>query len=409
MKIIYLHQYFTTPENSGGIRSYQFAKRLVAEGHQVDVITSSAFLKKNGLNNFFFIKKKNIGGITTHVINVPYSNKMNFVSRATSFLLFSIISSVYILTLKKRDLIFATSTPITIGIPALIGKRFLRIPMVFEVRDLWPDIPIKLGFITNRIAIKLLYLLESKIYDSAEKIIALSDGMKKGIEHKGVEEEKIVVIPNGCDIEEFKNSPTNHSELADFKINSSTKIGIYAGTLGKVNDIPYIIKLASALKKAKINIVLLIIGNGSEKQKVIRMATDLNLRSNIAFLDSKPKDQLIALLKACDFCISTTMNKTCLFDNSANKFFDSLAAGKPIIINYGGWQKDIIKQEKIGVVINNDFDASANLISDFIQESTSNNIETKILRFAARNYSRDELYKKLTTKVLFPGSGAKKL
>ena len=136
MKIIYLHQYFNTNEMPGSTRSFELSKRLVENGHKVYLITSKRDdyqLQKNGWT------KEN--GIDVYWTPVSYSNKMGFLRRIFSFLLFSIKSLKVTLSIDA-DIIYATSTPLTIAIPAIIYSRIKAKPMIFGVRDLWPEIPI---------------------------------------------------------------------------------------------------------------------------------------------------------------------------------------------------------------------------------------------------------------------------
>lgn len=399
MKILYLHQYFATPRNSGGIRSYQFSRRLVESGHRVDVITSSAFLKDEIDTNFFILKKVVIDGINIHIINVPYSNKMRFFFRLLAFILFASISSIYILKFRYINLIYATSTPLSIGIPALIGSKLLRKKLIFEIRDMWPDIPISLGIISNKILISTLYYFENLIYKSSTKIVALSPGMKKSIIEKGVSSEKIITIPNGCDLEDFKLvSPT--SNLEKYKLNKETKICLYAGTLGKVNDIPYIIKLAAEFERQKLNLIIIIIGDGSEKNHALSLSKQLNLTYSVKFLSPLSKEKLIPYIKAVDACISTTVNNKSLYDNSANKFFDSLAAGKPIFINYKGWQKNMIEESDLGLTLSRGIVEDAKEIDSFFSNRNLSELENKILDFAQKEFSRDILFKRLLEEAI---------
>ncbi|MGI6776573.1 MAG: glycosyltransferase [Acetivibrionales bacterium] len=155
MHILYLHQYFTTPWISGGTRSYDFARRWVDKGHKVTVLTSSAFIggscSRNSNKGINFIK---IDGLDVVVINVTYSQHMPYLRRVMAFLLFMICASVYLLKKNDFDLVFATSTPLTIAIPALVARLRNKVPFIFEVRDLWPEYPADFGIIKNRPAIK---------------------------------------------------------------------------------------------------------------------------------------------------------------------------------------------------------------------------------------------------------------
>jgi UDP-N-acetylglucosamine:LPS N-acetylglucosamine transferase len=141
MKIIYLHQYFNTPTMVGSTRSYEMARRLVAYGHEVHMITS--WREDDGRKNWF---KTEENGINVHWLPVPYSNEMGFYERIKAFVKFALGSAKKAIELKG-DIVFATSTPLTIAVPGIIASKINRIPMVFEVRDLWPEVPVALGIL----------------------------------------------------------------------------------------------------------------------------------------------------------------------------------------------------------------------------------------------------------------------
>ena len=183
MKLIYLHQYFATPESNAGTRSYEMAKRFVANGHEVTFVTSSAYLSSN-----YTLKQGwnylEIEGIKLHILHLPYSNRDSFIKRIWTFLQFSIKSTTKVMHLKA-DVLFATSTPLTIAIPGLIYSKIKKVPMVFEVRDLWPELPIAIGAIKNPIIIKLAKWLESYTYKNSKRLVGLSPGMCDGIIKQG--------------------------------------------------------------------------------------------------------------------------------------------------------------------------------------------------------------------------------
>lgn len=393
MKIIYLHQYFTTPEHSGGVRSYEFAKRLVASGHQVDIITSTAFFPTKKQPKEIFVSRRNIDGINVHVIRINYDNKMPFYRRIISFLGFMVIASIYALRFRKSHLIYATSTPLTIGIPALIIKCIFSIPIIFEVRDMWPDVPIAMGLIKNKLIITALHKFEILMYNSSVKIVALSEGMASEIIKKGIEQEKVSIIPNACDIKEFSAAKT--ISLDKFRDNKDTKICLYAGTFGIVNNLNYLIDIASEIKKEGYNIKIILMGDGMEKNKIIQRIRAKKITNIIFTMSQVSKKELISYIVSVDCCISTVLNIPVLYNNSANKFFDSLAAGRPIIINHEGWQADTIRKNNLGLVLNRDFSESAKNLNFFLHNNTKEVLETEIKKFAADNYSRDLLFDKL--------------
>jgi len=182
MKIIYLHQYFNTPEMSGGVRSYDIAKHLVDNDHTVEMVTTNRSSSNSG-----DWKISNEDGINVHWLSLFYSNKLSYFKRLLAFFSFAYHAAKKGSKLQG-DVIFATSTPLTIAIPALYISWKKSIPMVFEVRDLWPDVPIAVGAIKNPIVKYLAKLLESYTYKKSKAVIALSDGMKDGVIKAGCEE-----------------------------------------------------------------------------------------------------------------------------------------------------------------------------------------------------------------------------
>lgn len=401
MKILYLHQYFTTPNYCGGIRSYQFAKRLVESGHSVDMVTSTAFFPVPRRHRFQLISKHEIDGIKVHAIHIGYGNNMSFMRRAIAFLLFMLVSSVYTLSFKKRDLVLASSTPLTIAVPALAVKWIHGIPLVFEVRDLWPDVPIAMGIIKNKWAKGFLLWFEMLVYRHSRKIVALSTGMQEVLVAKGVSAEKIVVVPNACDMAEFERDRPCPRELAVLKQGADTKLCLYAGTFGHVNNLSYLLDLAAEIKKNKAAIKFVLIGSGAEREMLLQRVCHEGLDKHVVIYEPVSKEALIDYIKSVDACISVVQDISALFNNSANKFFDALAAGKPIIINHGGWQADVIEKYQLGIVLNRDVQGSASRLANFLFGGGVRTAE-EILTFARENYSREVLYERFYSFAIRP-------
>ncbi len=315
------------------------------------MITSSAFFP----DNYNFQTRENIylDGIELLVCNVKYNNSMNFNRRVFAFIEFIFKSVALTLKTKNTDLIFATSTPLTIIIPAFIISIIRNNPIIFEVRDLWPELPIAVGAIKNPILKFLTYKLEKFAYIISKRIIALSPGMKDSIEKKGVNKSKISIVPNGCDIDLFQRHDfININEIITENKILTKPIVLYAGTFGVINDLNYIIELANESLKLSLDINFLLCGDGLEKDHIIRRAKKTNtLNKNLWILDSIPKTSVPTLMNIATVSISVFKNIPEMQNNSANKFFDSIAAGKPIIINYKGWQAKLIESAGIGLVL----------------------------------------------------------
>lgn len=397
MKILYLHQYFTTPSYYGGVRSYEFAKRLVQKGNAVDLVTSTAFYPVEKKAWWHLLSKEEIDGVHLHIIHVSYSNEMSFLRRALSFLLFILVSSLYILAIKKRDVLLASSTPLTIAVPALVYCFVKRVPLVFEVRDLWPDVPVAMNIIKNKYIIKLLFLFEEKVYAYSTKIIALSSGIAEEIIKKGVVPEKLIVVPNACDISAFACEYEQPGVIKKLKAENGAKVCVYAGTFGYVNGLDYILDIA-AVQEGNNNIKFLLIGAGAEKRRLERRIIEECLDDRVFILDSMSKEQVIAYIQHADACFSTVKNIPALYNNSANKFFDALAAGKPIIINHLGWQAKVIEENKLGLVLNQDIRTSAERLKGYLANEC---VSSKVIHdYAMNHYSRDVLFERFYNEAI---------
>lgn len=348
MKIIYLHQYFKFPNESGGTRSFDLATGFINHGYKIEVLalTSNTLFKNNKRWNK--IEKK---GLVVHYIFLPYDNKMNFFKRALVFFQFLYFSTLKLLSLDG-DLVIATSTPLTVGIPSLIKKWLHKTPYIFEIRDVWPEAVIAIGAIKNKILQKLLFFLEHLIYKNAEALVPLSTDMQKSIisRYPKLIRKQIIVIENISEINRFQNTYNKNISMVEKIIGYKPRFTIlYAGTFGFVNGINYVLEFAEKLFYVDPSIIFILIGEGIEKQKLIDQALERRiLNKNVYILDSIPKNNLPQLYFESDMGSSFVIPIKELWSNSANKFFDTLAAGKPILINYGGWQKEIIHKENIG-------------------------------------------------------------
>jgi glycosyltransferase involved in cell wall biosynthesis len=351
VRILYLHQYFATPAQSGGTRSFEMARRLVAAGHEVNLLTTSAMLGSGWAPGRGW-HVHDIEGIRLHVTASEYSNMQPFRRRLSAFFRFAWQAARRMEHLAA-DLIFASSTPLTVGIPAVIGARRQDVPMVFEVRDLWPEIPIAIGALRNRFAIAAARALESWVYRHAVRIVALSPGMAEGIAARGYPRDRIAVIPNAADLGIFAVDRKRREEVRHrYPWLGERPLVLYAGTIGIINAVEYMVRLAADAAERAPDIRFLIIGEGNRGEAVAELAGRLGvLDRNLFILPPMPKLEVAAFVAAADISLSLVAPIEPLWRNSANKLFDAMAAGTAIAINYGGWQAEIIRGAGAGIVL----------------------------------------------------------
>lgn len=347
MRVLYFHQHFCTPRGGGGIRSYAMARELLSRGHRVTMVCGSNARGGPGLTGPFRrgIRRGQVDGIDVVEIDLAYSNAHGYARRALTFARFA-LRSIAIALVEKYDLVFATSTPLTAGIPGVFARWLRRKPFVFEVRDLWPELPREMGIIKNRYVLAAMSALEYVSYHSATRLVGLSPGIAAGIERRGINPGRIRMIPNGCDLEIFggDDSPWRPDEISDEKL-----LAVFAGAHGPANGLGAVLDAARVLKqRGRDDIALLLIGDGVDKPALQQRAAAEGLQ-NVFFHDLVPKAKLARLMSATDIGMQILANVPAFYyGTSPNKFFDYLAAGLPVLNNYPGWLANLLRDSSCG-------------------------------------------------------------
>lgn len=365
MKILYLHQYFASPEESGSTRSYEMARRLVERGHHVDLVTTDwRGTFANGSQAGFALR--NIDGIAVHTRRIPYQNEMPFRERMRAFLRFAVAARRYGTSLEY-DVVFASSTPLTVALPGMYLARRRNVPFVFEVRDLWPDIPIAVGALKSRLAIAAARWLEHRAYSRARAVVVLSPDMRSALLSRGIPEQKLHVIPNGCDLDLFA---PDEALLPDASRNRPYPIILYAGAIGLINNVSYLAQIAGALHSQLPAARFTVFGSGAYEETLRRDAAALGVLDETFFIyPPVPKNEVPRVFADADVSMSLFADVPGMSANSANKFFDALASGTAVAINYGGWQADLIRTHEAGIVLPPDNAvAAAEQLAEFLSD-----------------------------------------
>ena len=350
MKILYFHQHFSTPKGSAGIRSYAMAQALIRNGHQVTMVCGSFGAGQTGLNQAFEngMRRGVVDGIEIIEFELPYSNSLSFLKRILIFLSFA-FKSIKVAFIEQYDVLFATTTPLTAGIPGIFAKWLRRKPFVFEVRDLWPELPKAMGVIKNPIVLWMMSILEWVSYHSADRLVGLSPGIVEGIIKRGIDPQKVASIPNGCDLDIFaQEQPAWRPE----QVKSTDLMAIFTGTHGLANGLNAVIDVAVELQqRRRDDIKLVLVGDGMQKQALQQRAIDLKL-NNIVFHDPVNKTKLAGLMASADLGLQILANVPAFYyGTSPNKFFDYIAAGLPVLNNYPGWLAELINKQHCGFAI----------------------------------------------------------
>lgn len=354
MKVLYFHQHFSTPSGSSGTRSYEMAKMLISRGHHVTMVCGSGQMSNTGLKNEMIngIRTGIVDGIEVIEYDLPYSNYYGVMKRISVFYLFA-WRSIKIALTYKYDLLFATSTPLTAGVPGIIAKILKNKIFVFEVRDLWPEIPKQMGIINNPIILTAMSVLEWLCYNTANKCIGLSPGIVQGIQKRSIVRNRVEMIPNGCDLQLF--NPYSVKPRRPSGVNNDDFLLVFTGAHGIANGLNNVLDVAQVIKKRNLSkIKFLFIGDGKTKPALIERAKKFKI-DNCIFIDPVNKNQIAEYLKGANIGLMVLKNIPAFYyGTSPNKFFDYMAMGLPVINNYPGWISEMICKNNCGMVVSPD-------------------------------------------------------
>ena len=381
MKVIYFHQHFSTPRGSIGIRSYEMARCLLARGHEVTIVCGSHGGGETGLSQNFLRgqRRGTVDGIDIIEFDLAYSNADRFLKRSLTFLKFAARSISLALT-EKYDVVFATTTPLTAGIPGICARWLRGKPFVFEVRDLWPELPRAMGVISNPLILGAMSGLEWLSYRSAHRLIGLSPGIVDGIAHRGIPRERIALVPNGCDLDIFAG---NAQGWRPETVRPDDLLAVFAGTHGMANGLDAALDAAAELKRrGRGDIKLLLIGQGKMKLALQTRAKREGL-DNVIFHDPINKTRLASLMAAADVGLQLLANIPAFYyGTSPNKFFDYIAAGLPVLNNYPGWLADMLREHNCGFAISPD---NASAFADALEQAANERTALKEMGLRGRS------------------------
>jgi glycosyltransferase involved in cell wall biosynthesis len=391
MKVLYFHQHFTTPSIGGATRSYEFARRLIEKGHSVSVVCGEYAKLNLPATTVKGMYRGDVDGIDVIQIALPYSNSDSIAKRAWIFLKFGIMG-INVAIKEEYDILFATSTPLTAGIPGIFMKYFgKKKKFIFEVRDLWPELPKALGM-KNPFLLWGMSVLEKISYSKADACVGLSPGICEGVAKRSQKDKLITLIPNGCDLDLFV--PGDRAALVLEGIKPTDTVAVFTGAHGIANGLHSVLDAAEALKKkGRLDIVLVFIGDGKMKPELVARVVKDNL-SSCRFYDSMPKSELNKIVANADIGMMILENVPAFYyGTSPNKFFDYISSGLPVLNNYPGWLADIIQENNCGLVVPpNNSEAFANALITLADDRELAIVCGKNSRkLAESKFSRNEL------------------
>lgn len=356
MRILLLHQYFLEENDPGGSRWNEITKTWAEKGHEIHVL--GGMMHANGKEKLpqykkkYFVKNKQ-GEINVLRCHVSESYNSGFAGRLWGYFsfMFSSLWGGIFKSKGKYDVIIVTSPPLFIGITGYLLSKIKKAPMVFEVRDLWPESAIDTGVLSNKMIIKLAYSIEAFLYKKAKLINVLTPAFYKALtEKKNVSKDKIIQIPNAADFSLSENVMTsfNRDQFREENNLSNHFVITYVGAHGVANHLEQVLYAGKKLEDT--NVLFLLIGQGMEKDKLITLSKSIS-NTNVRFLDSVPKKEVFKYIIASDMGASVLKNVDTFKTVYSNKTFDYFSCKKPVLMAIDGVSRELVENAKAGVYV----------------------------------------------------------
>jgi glycosyltransferase involved in cell wall biosynthesis len=348
-----IHQAFTTPDDAGGTRHYELAQRVLANGDRFSVVASDfGYLSAKRTAGSLTGREEIVDGI--RVLRVATSRSMHsgFLGQLLSFLTFASSSLIAALRVRDVDVVLATTPPIFQAVTAWLVAAVRRLPLILEIRDLWPEFIIDMGKLENPVAIAIARRLERFLYARANSFIVNSPAYVGYLEGKGVERRRITLIPNGVSPEMFADDAavTDAARAVRARFALGNKfVAMYAGAMGPANDLEVLLDAAAALRDDD-RIHIMLVGDGKTRKHLETSARARGL-TNVTFAGPQTKTDMRAFLHAADACVATLQNITMFRMTFPNKVFDYLAAGRPVVLGIDGVIREVVERAEAGVFV----------------------------------------------------------
>jgi glycosyltransferase involved in cell wall biosynthesis len=347
MRIVMVYQHFMV-SGVGSTKPYDLARYLVSRGHEVTVICGRGYLSQGMEVPPGVVRRMAVGPVRVICLGVDYRQKMGFLRRLWAFMSFTMLAMWMVCRLPAFDVLLASSTPLTVGLVGLVAHHVRKRPWVFELRDLWPDFPVRAGYLKNRLLIAIASFFERWFYRDATTITAISQRMCDYLIERGIEAQKLVFIPTGVDLAAAAQAAPDHDWWRRHGIEGCLR-AVYLGAHGFANGLDYVLNAACYLKPED-RIKMVLIGDGVEKPRLVQQARDRGLDC-VIFLPPVRRELVPGILQAADVALMIDLVTPGAETSLPNKFFDYLAAGLPMITNNPAELWDHLQQARAGVLV----------------------------------------------------------
>jgi colanic acid biosynthesis glycosyl transferase WcaI len=348
LRILLLTQWFDPEPTFKGL---VFAKQLQAEGHTVEVVTGFPNYPRGRLYDGYkmrLVQRETIEGVRVNRVPLYPSHDGSGIKRAFNYMSFAITSCLFCLFFMRRpSVIYAYHPPLTVGMSAALIGFFRRVPVVYDIQDMWPDTLQATGMLNNKKALALVGRICQWVYRRASALVVLSPGFKKLLVDRGVPAEKISVIYNWCDalaLTQVQRSDQMTARMANhFNV-------VFAGTMGKAQALDSVLQAAHIVQRQNDKVKFVFVGGGVDVEHLKSFADELQL-DNVLFIPQMPMNQVGQVLAEADVLLVHLRDDPLFSITVPSKIQAYMAVGKPILMAVYGDAENLIEQSQCGLVV----------------------------------------------------------
>ena len=351
MHILFLSHYFPPETNAPASRTFEHCREWVRTGHRVTVVTCAPNHPRGvvyqGYRNRLWSTER-VAGITVIRLWTYVASNNGFLLRTVNYISFMVACIVATPFLPRPEIVVSTSPQFFNGLAGFFLARMKRRPWILEIRDLWPDSIVAVGAVRSPLIIGFVRYLEGFAYRHANAIVALTDAFAKHISARGIANNKITVIKNGANLDLFKMQPRD--PMLEDELGLSGKfVAAYFGTHGMAHRLETILE-AAALTRARKDILWLMVGDGAERDRLMRLKAEMGLE-NLVTLAQQPRERMPAFWSIADASLVLLRRSEVFKTVIPSKIFESFAMGKPVVIGVEGESRDLVEAAHGGLAI----------------------------------------------------------
>lgn len=395
MHILFLTDNFPPEVNAPASRTFEHCREWVKAGNQVTVVTCAPNFPKgrvyDGYKNKLY-QTETMEGIKVIRVWTYISANQGFVKRILDYVSYMIAAILASPTVKKPNLVVATSPLLFTAMAGYVVGRLKRVPFIFELRDLWPDSIKAVGAMDDSLVIRLFEKIEMFLYHRATRIVSVTNSFKDTLVRRGIDGDKIDVITNGVDVSRFSFREKDEQLVERYSLQGKFVAG-YIGTHGMAHALETIIEVADKIRNTDHGdqFRFIFLGEGARKDIIKAKATELGL-DNVIFLDSVPKEEVPRYWSLLDASI-IHLKKTKVFTTVIpSKLFECMGMGIPVLHGVEGESAAIVNKHSVGLTFEpENVDALINALVRIRNDQSFYNTARENCLVAATKYDRTAL------------------